>query len=118
MTVGERIHQRRKVLKISQVDLADKISVSKQTLYKYERGIITNIPSDKIEAIAKALNTKPETLMGWKKPSNSEMELLADIAGDPEILGMIRKVLDMSVEQRLRVYGFVEGVYSEKKTGD
>lgn len=32
---------------MSQVEFADKINVSKQTLYKYENDIITNIPSDK-----------------------------------------------------------------------
>lgn len=118
MTIGERIRERREALKINQTDLADKISVSKQTLYKYENGIVTNIPSNKIEEIAKALNTTPEFLMGWKKPKNSEMELLADIAGDSEMLEMIKKVLNMSVAQRMRVYGFIEGVYSENKTGD
>lgn len=118
MTIGERIRERREALKINQTDLADKISVSKQTLYKYENGIVTNIPSNKIEEIAKALNTTPEFLMGWKKSKNSEMELLADIAGDPEMLEMIKKVLNMSVAQRMRVYGFIEGVYSENKTGD
>lgn len=118
MTIGERIRERREALKINQTDLADKISVSKQTLYKYENGIVTNIPSNKIEEIAKVLNTTPEFLMGWEKPKNSEMELLADIAGDPEMLEMIKKVLNMSAAQRMRVYGFIEGVYSENKTGD
>lgn len=67
MTVGERIRERRTALGINQTQLADKISVSKQTLYKYETGVITNIPSDKIEKIAETLNTTPEVLMGWKK---------------------------------------------------
>ncbi|MGP1349007.1 MAG: helix-turn-helix domain-containing protein [Stomatobaculum sp.] len=66
MTVGERIKNRREELGISQVDLAISINTSKQTLYKYEKGIITNIPSDKIELIAKALHTTPAQLMGWE----------------------------------------------------
>ncbi len=33
MTVGERIKQLREKLRLSQVDFADKINVSKQTLY-------------------------------------------------------------------------------------
>lgn len=118
MTVGERIRERRTALGINQTQLADKISVSKQTLYKYETGVITNIPSDKIEKIAETLNTTPEVLMGWKKPENVEMELMADIAGDPELIEVIRKVTKMSKEQKIRVYGFIEGVYSEKKTGE
>lgn len=54
MTVGERIKELRTQLGLSQVEFAEKINVSKQTLYKYENNIITNIPSDKIEAAAKS----------------------------------------------------------------
>lgn len=67
MTIGERIKNRRTSLGISQVSLADKVSISKQSLYKYENGIITNIPSDKISQIADALDTTPSYLMGWDK---------------------------------------------------
>lgn len=67
MTIGERIKKRRTSLGISQVSLADKVSISKQSLYKYENGIITNIPSDKISQIADALDTTPSYLMGWDK---------------------------------------------------
>ena len=51
MTVGERIQLLRKKTGMSQIDFATKINVSKQTLYKYENNLITNIPSDKIEAV-------------------------------------------------------------------
>ena len=53
-----------------QVELAEKVSISKQTLYKYENDIITNIPSDKIEAIASVLNVTPAYLMGWDENSS------------------------------------------------
>ena len=65
MTVGERIKKIRNKLGMSQVDFADKINVAKQTLYKYENNIITNIPSDKIEAAAQLGNVSPAYLMGW-----------------------------------------------------
>ncbi len=67
MTVGERIKEIRTRLGISQVDFADKINVSKQTLYKYENNIITNIPSDKIEEVARLGNVSPAYIMGWTK---------------------------------------------------
>lgn len=70
MTVGERIKELRIKLGMSQVDFADKINVSKQTLYKYENNIITNIPSDKIEATAKLGNVSPAYLMGWEQSEN------------------------------------------------
>ena len=58
-TVGDRIRATRKREGISQTDLAQKMGVIKQTLYKYETGIVTNIPSEKIEAAAKALGVTP-----------------------------------------------------------
>lgn len=65
MTVGERIKKVREKTGMSQVDFADKINVSKQTLYKYENNLITNIPSDKIEAVAEIGGVSPAFLMGW-----------------------------------------------------
>ena len=65
MAMGKRIKELREKRGLSQVELADIISVSKQTLYKYENDIVTNIPSDKIELIAKALAVSPSYLMGW-----------------------------------------------------
>ena len=70
MTVGERIRELRERLGINQVDFADKIGVSKQTLYKYENNLITNIPSDKIEAAAKLGNISPSYLMGWESTND------------------------------------------------
>ena len=69
MTRGEKIKSLRKAMKISQVELAKKIGVSKQTLYKYENDIITNVPSDKIELLSNVLQTTPAYLMGWDNDS-------------------------------------------------
>ena len=70
MTVGERIKAMREQLGMSQVDFAISMNVSKQTLYKYENNIVTNIPSDKIEAAAKICNVSPAYLMGWEQEKN------------------------------------------------
>lgn len=65
MTVGERIKYKRELLGISQTELAKRVNISKQTLYKYENNIITNIPSDKIELIADELSVSAAYIMGW-----------------------------------------------------
>ena len=70
-TVGERIKNAREAACLSQVELAEKIGVSKQLLYKYENNIVTNIPSDKIEQIAVLCHTMPAILMGWAMPQNA-----------------------------------------------
>lgn len=78
MTKGERIKSLRDALGMSQVALADKINVSKQTLYKYENDIITNIPSDKVEEIADVLGTTPAYIMGWNTTTTSKTTLQLD----------------------------------------
>ena len=45
--------------------LAELIGTSRQTVHRYENGVITNIPHDKIEALARALDISPASLMGW-----------------------------------------------------
>lgn len=73
MTIGERIRKKREEIGMSQTELAKKVSISKQTLYKYETNIITNIPSNTIENIANVLELSPAILMGWeseKIPNN------------------------------------------------
>lgn len=65
MTKGEIIRRLREKVGMSQTELAKKIGTTKQNVYKYENGIITNIPSNKIEAIADVFNVSPDYIMGW-----------------------------------------------------
>lgn len=65
MTKGDRIKKLREDNNVSQTDLAEKIGISKQNLYKYENNIITNIPSDKVELIANYFGVSPAYIMGW-----------------------------------------------------
>ena len=67
MTKGQRILELRESKGISQVDLADRVGILKQTLYKYENDLITNIPSETVEKLAEALGTTPIYIMGWER---------------------------------------------------
>lgn len=106
MTVGERLKQLREQLGMSQVDFATKINVSKQTLYKYENTIITNIPSDKIESAARICNVSPAYIMGWGNDlspitSDTSSELTARDAKD------IAKILEHTKELLLSQEGLM-----------
>ena len=111
MTIGDRIRSARSACGISQTELAEKISVSKQTLYKYESGIVTNIPSDKIEAIAAACGTSPSTLMGWDKEINSDPLTPAE----RRLLEYYRRLPD--VEGGMLI-GYAERLFEESKGKD
>ena len=66
MTIGDRIKIKRKAKDLTLEELATIVHLSRQTLSRYETGVISNIPSDTIELLAKALNTTPAYLMGWE----------------------------------------------------
>lgn len=72
MTIGARIKSLREKKNISQTNLAKYIHASKQTVFKYENDIITNIPMDKIKSIASILGVSPSYLMGWENESNEK----------------------------------------------
>lgn len=73
MTKGERIKHLRTAKGISQIELAKYLNTTKQTISKYENGIVTNIPSDKIEAMATLFCSSPQYILGWdeKKPAEN-----------------------------------------------
>jgi len=74
----KRIKERRIRQSLSYQDLADKTGISKSTLQRYETGFIKNLPIDKLEILADALNTTPAYLMGWDEESaDSSLELRA-----------------------------------------
>ena len=64
--IGERLRSLRKERGITLEELASAIGTSKQTIHRYENGIIANVPHEKIELMAVALGVLPGELMGWK----------------------------------------------------
>lgn len=74
MTIGRNIYHARKLSGMTLEELSKHIGISRQTLSRYENGIIGNIPSDRIEKIAIALNVSPAQLMGWEEMSDSHEE--------------------------------------------
>lgn len=64
MKVGEKIKKLRKQHGLTLVQLGELINLKKSTVSKYENGEI-NIPSDKLEKIARVLDTSPQYLLGF-----------------------------------------------------
>ena len=65
MTFGERLRSLRKEHKMTLETVAGYLGVGRATVLRYENGMITNIPSDKIEIMAKLFDVSPAYLMGW-----------------------------------------------------
>ena len=91
MSVGLRIKLAREQKNMTLEDVARLCETTKQTIYKYENEIVTNIPYEKIVLLSKALDVSPSYLFGWeeKKSSPSELQLTE---GEKLLLELFNKV--------------------------
>ena len=138
MTISNKIKRLRKEAKISQVDLAEKLGTTKQTIYKYENGLITNIPSDKIEIMARLFDTSPAYLMGWEDLPSSSFDVTPEAAetasmiheaeNTEEIITIVETVIEdedyraivtaskeLSPDEMKMVRAMIEGLVSNKE---
>ncbi len=91
--MAQKIKELRVANDMTLEQVADIVGVGKSTVRKWETGMIANMRRDKIAALAKALHTTPEYLMGWSteieisnlfKIETKKFRLLGNIAcGEP-----------------------------------
>ena len=89
MSIGQKIKQARERLNMTQDELARLCKTTKQTIYKYENEVVTNIPYEKIVLLSKALSVSPSYLFGWEKNSPDELQLTE---GERTLLNLFRQV--------------------------
>lgn len=65
-TIGNTLKALRESRNLSQTEVASKIGVSKQNLFKYENDIVQNIPTKYIEKLANLFDVSPGYIMGWQ----------------------------------------------------
>lgn len=85
--VGQRIFQARKRRKITRKEIAEFLQVHETTIKRYEDGDTKKLPTDRLEKIAKYLNTSIDYLMGWddeQSPQGIQIPVLGTVpAGIP-----------------------------------
>lgn len=86
MSQGERIRAARVAAGLTQEALAKLLSTTKQTVYKYENDIITNIPVERISDISRNLGVSVSYL----------------IFGEDETV--LQKKSESSLEERLSIF--------------
>jgi repressor LexA len=100
MKIGEKIKLRRKELRWSQRDLAEKMGYNHSTITRIETGKI-DIPQSRIAQFAEVLHTDIAYLMDWQeeKPAQED-ELSANIK---MLVGFAKSVPEDKAEMILRV---------------
>lgn len=111
MTVGDRIKYSREKENMTLEQLGKYVGVAAQTLSRYETGVISGIPSDRIESIARALHTTPAYLMGWEEDlqdsyteeelSDAKKNLIEKIKDlDEGTIAALNQIADTIMEKR------------------
>ena len=90
MSIGKRIKALREQNAMTLDEVAKRCHTTRQTIYKYENEIVTNIPYDKIEMLAKALDVSPSYLFGWEEKKSPDKLQLTE--GEQMILDLFRRV--------------------------
>lgn len=72
MTFAERLKELRTERHLSMDEVGMFIGVGRANIYKYERGMITNPPAEKIEKLANLFGVTKSYLMGWTDDRDSE----------------------------------------------
>ena len=95
MTIGEKLLKLRINAKKTREEVAKIIGVSPQAIYKYENGIVENLPLNRIEKFSKLYNVTPSFLMGWEDNpsplSEKEKSLIFSYRAHPEMQDAIKK---------------------------
>ena len=64
--IGSALKRIRKEKGLTLEALATMVGTSRQTIHRYEAGIITNVPHKMVSDLARALDVQPSVLMGWE----------------------------------------------------
>lgn len=111
MTIGQRMKQRRKELKISADELGSRLGKDRSTIYRYEKGDIENLPLDILKPIADALQTTPQYLMGWEevqKKNDAVTDIVVRMRTDNDFLSTVSGLNQLSPAQLASVKQIVE----------
>ena len=91
MTIGQRIRLARERKDMTLDEVARLCNTTKQTIFKYENEIVTNIPYDKIVLLSNALDVSPSYLFGWDEKESSPSEPVLT-EGEKLMLELFRKI--------------------------
>lgn len=98
---SSKLKELRKSKGLTLDELAELIGTSKQTIHRYENGIITNVPPEKVEGLANALGTTPGELMGWDTEPVTTYENITPMAVKSlPVLGDIACGMPIYAEER------------------
>ena len=83
--IGDRIKAARTKLGYSAEQVAAFLGVSPATIYRYENGDISKLPSKYIKPLAEYLCVTPGYLMGWEEEQQPQYQMDLQLFGDDSL---------------------------------
>lgn len=90
MSIGKRIKAAREQKNMTLDEVAKLCGTTKQTIFKYENEIVTNVPYDKIVLLSSALMVSPSYLFGWENNNSPSEENLTE--GERDLVTLFRQI--------------------------
>lgn len=88
MTFAERLRELRTEKGMSMDDVGRVIGVGRANIYKYEHGIVTNVPPDKVHKLANLFGVTRPYMMGWtderKADPSNNLDMVAEMLRERE----------------------------------
>lgn len=102
--LSRKIKQLRLAKDMTLEEVATIVGVGKSTVRKWETGMIANMKRDKIALLAKALDTTPAYLMGWKEDEQQTPPGEPTLTeGEKMLLELFRQIPDDAQKMYLEV---------------
>ena len=105
--IGDRIKSARQALGYSAEQVAEFLNVSPATIYRYENGDISKLPSKFIKPLAEFLCITPAYLMGWAE----EPPEPPAVPHTPEARILATGIDKMPQAQREAIISLMQGLY-------
>ena len=114
MSIGDKIRERRKELKMSQRDLAARMGYTDHTTITRIESGKTDPPQKKVAAFARVLGVTPGYLMGWMDSPADAGALAAKVLKDPEAFQFMKDFMDLDEANRFAMRLAMETVKAKK----
>ena len=111
MNIGEKLKALRREKRLTLEDVSKSVDISRANINKYENGNITNIPSDKIEALARYYDVSPAYLMGWEE--RHPLPRITHTVSTSEAAEICGGVDQMPKEQREQALRIMKSVFTQ-----
>lgn len=115
--IGDRIKEYRLLKDMTLEELAKHTGVSKATIFRYESGEISNIPSDKIELMSNALGVSPALIMGWEIINKTDISSFNKYKYFPVSIsaGSLEDIEGIDIYDMITISDTIMGKYAGRK---